>query len=137
MSSKKLNLSKGGWLILLCIGVILLGANHSQATTIPIHVNNIIFDLPSGGTPYYTQYWLDTEEFGVLDAFCVEEYGLDATIDYALVDDLTGKGIAAGIASRYFDGSVLALPVIPNQTEAKVATQLAIWKTLNIFRLLI
>jgi hypothetical protein len=133
MANKKLNLLKGSWLILLCIGVILLSANYSRATTIPINVYDILFGGPSGGTGYYTEYWLDTEEFGVLDAFCVEDHGLDATIDYALVDVPTEKEYAAKIASRYFDGSILALDIINTQTEAKVSTQLAIWDVLTIF----
>jgi len=133
MANKKLNLLKGSWLILLCIGVILLGANYSRATTIPINVYDILFGGPSGGTGFYTEYWLATDEFGVLDAFCVEDYGLDAKIDYALVDVPTEKEYAAKIASRYFDGSVLALDIINTQTEAKVSTQLAIWDVLTIF----
>jgi len=133
MTNKKFNLAKGGWLILLCFGIILLSANHSQATIIPIDVNKIIYAGPSAGTPYLTQYWLDTDEFGVLDAFCVEKVNATLGISYELVDEIPiSLTTAAGIASRYFDGSVLALSSIIDQEEAKVVTQLAIWANLGI-----
>ncbi len=134
MTNKKFNLAKGGWLILLCFGIILLSPNPSQATVIPIDLNSIIFAVPDAGTGYYTQYWLDTEQFGVLDAFCVEGARVDDTYSYELVDVIPSGDLttAAGYASRYFDGSVSALSSIHNQTEAKVATQLAIWDKMDL-----
>jgi hypothetical protein len=141
MSNKKFNLAKVGWLILLCFGIIVLGANHSQAMEmpVPLAVDSILFGGPDGGTGFYTKYWLDTEMYGVLDAFCVEDYGLDATKGYELVNvedyiyeipaDL---GTAAIIANLYYNGTIGALPAI-NADEAKTAAQLAIWDVLGIF----
>jgi len=137
MINKKLNLSKSVWLILLCFGIILVGANTSRATVIPIDVNAILYAGPSAGTGYYTQYWLDTDQFGVLDAFCVDHADADSDNSYELVDEIPSElTTAAGYASRYFDGSVLAslLEIDTNvdKMDAKVATQLAIWDILNI-----
>ena len=133
MIKNKINLTKASWLILLYVGIILFSPNYSQATVIPIDVNGILYAGPSAGTPYYTQYWLDTVQLGILDAFCVEDAYANSSISYELVNVIPGGlTTAAGIASRYFDGSVLALSSINNQTEAKVATQLAIWQNLGI-----
>jgi hypothetical protein len=137
MTNKKFNHMKGGWLILLCFGIILFSANNSHATVIPIDVNAILYEGPSAGTGYYTQYWLDTDKFGVLDAFCVDHADADSDFSYELVDVIPEElTTAAWIASRYFDGTVLGLDSITNtsitNTEAKVATQLAIWQNLDI-----
>ena len=142
MNKKKLNFAKVGWLILLCFGIIVIGANHSQATEmpIPLAVDSILFDGPDYQMGAYTQYWLDTEMYDVLDAFCVEDYGLDATIGYELVniddyiseipDDLKAAAI---LASLYYNGAIEALPQINDSSEAKTAVQLAIWDVLGIF----
>lgn len=134
MTKRKFNLAKLVWLTLLCFGIIFFSANNSQALPTPYHINvtNIIANGPSAGTPYLTQYWLDTEEFGVLDAFCVENVNANSGIDYALVSVPIGLSNAAGLANLYYNQSVLALSSIDNQTEAKVVTQLAIWQILGI-----
>jgi len=142
MRNKKLNLAKSGWLILLCFGIILLGANHSKAMEmpIPLSVDSILYDGPNWETGAYTKYWLDTEMYGVLDSFCVEDYGLDATKGYELVhvEDYiniipSDLEIAAIIASLYYNRTIEALPQINDSNEAKTAVQLAIWDVLGIF----
>ena len=146
--SNKMNIVKGSWLIVLCLGIIILGANHAKATVmtkeaiIPLAVDDILYDGPNWETGVYTQYWLDTEMLGVLDAFCVEEWGLDATIGYELVNveeyaselgvSRPGLGKAAIIASLYFDGTIQKLPEIKDSDEAKTSTQFAIWDTLGV-----
>lgn len=132
MTKRKLNLAKVVWLVFLCLGITFFSVNNSQA--LPITVNNIISDYPTAGTGYLTQYWLDTEEFGLLDAFCVEEVNALPVGGFELFPaPISGLlGDAAGIASLYFAGSVFALPNITTQEEAKVATQLAIWQWLGI-----
>lgn len=132
MARLKVNLIKNASVLALCLAVVFSSAIDCDATPIPVTVNEILYSGPTAGTPYLTQYWLDTAEYGVLDAFCVENANVNSTIPYELVSVPNTLAEVAEIASRYFDGSVLALSSINDQTEAKVSTQLAIWTKLGI-----
>ena len=133
VTKRKFNIAKVVWLILLCFGITFFSANNSQATPIPITVTNIIATGPAvQGVPYATQYWLETLQYGKLDAFCVESANAFPIKEYELVQVPSELSKAAEIASRYFDGSVIDLDSIANEEEAKVATQLAIWDILTI-----
>ena len=137
MTKRKFNLSNGVWLILLCFGITFFSASNSQATL--IDVTNIRYETIVPGVPYYTQYWLETN-IGELNAFCVENADAFPIQSYEIFNFNANLGtytdanliIAAGIASRYFDKSVIGLDTIDNEIEAKVSTQLAIWDILGI-----
>lgn len=131
MTKRRFNFAKAVWLIVLCIGIVFFGAANALALIIPIDVKGIRAEGPSAGTDYLTQYWLNTAEFGELDAFCVENENAFPVGDYELVDLPSSLSRVAEYASRYYDGSVLALG-FASQLEAKVATQLAIWQELGI-----
>ena len=126
MMNKKLNLAKIVGLILLGLAVTFLGATHSQALTFPYPIDLVDPGISASGPPanhWYTEYTLHTEQFGPLDAFCVEMEYVNSDGLYQLVPvppDLTN---AAKIASLYYNG------IIHSQADIQVA----IWLDLGFF----
>jgi len=121
MTNKKIHLAKSGWLILLCIGIISLSANHSQA--IPLTGTYITYGGPIANG-WYTEYSLFANEFGpsgaLVDAFCVENVPANSSIAYELIPAPNNN--AAQLASQYFNNSSYGF--------SKAATQIAIWELL-------
>jgi len=132
VTNRKFNLLKVGWLILLCFGMIFIGANPSQALPLELTNTYIYYEGPAAtvsidGNPvtWLTHYFLYADQFksidddGVLTAFCVEEVQLQQGIGYALVAVPPSLYNAAVIASQYFSGG---------QNWSQTATQIAIWE---------
>lgn len=124
MSKGKFNLAGGGWLILLCFIVTILSANSSQA--IPLTNTSIdyggpieTFTIDGVNTRWHTEYVLNSDEFGALDAFCVENAHADSSIEYELIPVPDSLSDAALIADQFLNGSV---------GWSKAATQIAVWE---------
>ena len=132
MTNKKINLSKGGWMILLCFGILFLIPNYSKA--LPLSDVKIGFSSETESVfiigqwrSVYTDYELYATEFkdvfgdtdGWLDAFCVENAFWTSGQLYAL-EPVPGNLFSARlIADKYWSGIL---------GYNKEVTQLAIWE---------
>ena len=68
MINKKFNLTKGGWLILLCCGIILVGANQFSGFTNAMKMILKLYAINASGpgaNGWYTEYTLDANIWGV------------------------------------------------------------------------
>lgn len=132
----KLKLKKIGWLILLCIGIILIIPTHSQAlylTNTKVKYSDSsdasiaklkIYDTTAW---YYTDYELYADEFlmltddpdGNLEAFCVENVGIVQTGEYELISVPVDLFTPAIVASNFLYGGT---------GWSKSLTQIVIWE---------
>jgi len=131
MSIKRFNFVKVGFLILLCFGIVLLDTNYSQATPLTDpevswgdSTANLTIDDQTA--TYYTDYYLDAEEFeDPMEAFCVENVGIsDESYELIPVETPSDEDLilAAKIADQYFND-----PDFRAQ-YTKEEVQIAIWE---------
>jgi len=108
MATKGFKLGKAICLVLVGFGIMFLGLGNAQAT--PLTVTDITYQdarsltLPSGTNDWYTKYFLHTEEYGELTAFCVEDADVDKSAEYELIGADGINAQAVEIASAYFSG---------------------------------
>jgi len=105
------------------MGATLFGTGFSQA--IPLTNTHVDYRGPvatvsiNGATQsWYTEYSLYSDEFGLLDAFCVENSPADSRYKYELIPVPQSLRNAALIVDQFFNGS----------GWSKAATQIAVWE---------
>ncbi|MDY0282697.1 PEP-CTERM sorting domain-containing protein [Syntrophus buswellii] len=103
---------------LICAGTAI--ANPVTVTQITFGSGNSAnVNLPNGSGNYYTEYYLTTNEYGVLDAFCVEAVTAGTGLAELQPVPLDLKN-AAWVAEQYYNG----------WSYGKEETQLIIWEKL-------
>ena len=115
--------SRGGWLILALVGLIVFSANKSQALNLtnPVVGHGTTWQTFQVGTKkvsWYTEYLLSAAEIGTVDAFCVENVSVVADSTYELVPVPADLSVAAQLVDRFLHGS----------GWSKTATQIAVWE---------
>jgi hypothetical protein len=111
------------WIVLLCMGATLFGTGSSQAillTNTHVYYGGPVATVSINGAnqSWYTEYGLYSSEFGLLDAFCVENKPVDSSVAYELIPVPQSLLNAALIVDQFFNGS----------GWSKAATQIAVWE---------
>jgi hypothetical protein len=123
MGKVKIRFGNFCWIFILCMGATLFGTGSSQA--IPLTNTHVYYGGPvatvsinGGNQSWYTEYGLYSSEFGLLDAFCVENKPVDSSVAYELIPVPQSLRNAALIVEQFFSGS----------GWSKAATQIAVWE---------
>lgn len=106
MATKGFKFGKAICLVLVGFGIMFLGLGNAQATpltNVSITTGEYEYLTLNGKSDnWYTEYWLNSDEFGELDAFCVEDADVDEGADYKLVGVTGVEQAALSIAKEYY-----------------------------------